>query len=517
MFPCNRSIGPMLVTFRLMAVLSLAGFSATYGQETGPAAEVQNPGAPTRPEDIRQKNPGFLVRADVNRAARSYREGDTLSVSVASEADAYVYVLYKQADGKIFQIFPNANQPQNRVRARQAVQIPASDDLFRWVVGPPFGKEIIKVLASKGPLDELSDPAFREKLFNPVSPKVVKGIELELGKKEVAWAEDCVEIATYAAGDDPRQAGLRRIGLFIGLGRYEYPATGADGKDVEIYRPGHRDARLLAGALEEIGRLNKVRIVTNEKATREGVEEAITNWLPSVSRPGDTVIIYFSGYATTTAEAQGAGGDRGVVLELYDFMRPETIRRLQEKRTSGKISRAHSEQLTKAEQLAGSSGSEAVIRQWGLGEDLFAHWLQMLAGRQVVIILDAPYASAFAAGPGMPPGPGVPPQGPLSYGVSRLQNLGQREIALLGACASPRFDVLRDPQGLSLMTELLLQSLQRASGPLGLEDAHREVAKNMEARLAEINQRLRAEGKEPITPYQPYFVNSGTRPVLLKP
>jgi len=512
MFAFNRSIGLVLVVLWLTALACLARL-ASYGQEAEPGAEVQNPAAPTQPEDIKQNTPGFLVRADVNRSARSYREGDTLSISVASEADAFVYVLYKQADGKIFQIFPNANQPQNRVRARQAVQIPASDDLFRWVVGPPFGKEIIKVIASKKPLDELSDPAFREKLFNPVSPKVVKGIELELGKKELAWAEDCVEIATYAANDDPRQAGARRIGLFIGLGRYQYPATGVDGKEVEIYRPGHRDARLLAGALEEVGRLNQVRIVTNEKATREGVEEAITRWLPSVSRPGDTVIIYFSGYATTASQAQGAG-DRGVVLELYDFMRPETMRRLQEKRSSGKISRAHSEQLTKAE---GLGGREAVIRQWGLGEDLLAHWLQMLAGRQVVVILDAPYASAFAAQSGTPPGSGTPPQGPMTYGVSRLQNLGQREIALLGACASPRFDVLRDPQGLSLMTELLLQSLQRASGPLSLEDAHREVAKNMEARLAEINQRLRAEGKEPITPYQPYFVNSGTRPILLKP
>ncbi len=36
------------------------------------------------PQDIRQNNPGFLVRADVNKGSRSYREGDTLYVQVAS-------------------------------------------------------------------------------------------------------------------------------------------------------------------------------------------------------------------------------------------------------------------------------------------------------------------------------------------------------------------------------------------------------------------------------------------------
>jgi hypothetical protein len=500
-------------------LLSIAGILGMVAMTI--AQEATPPNAPTQPEDIRQNNPGFLVRADVNRAVRSYREGDNLSVSVASEADAYVYVLYKQADGKVFQIYPNSRQPHNRVRARQAVQIPASDDLFRWAVGPPFGKEVLKVLASKEPLDELSDPAFREKLFNPVPQKVLKGIELELGKKEAVWAEDCVEIATYAANDTPQQAGVRRVGLFIGLGKYDHivqTVTRPDGEKAEIYRPGHRDARLLAGVLQEVGQLHKARIVTNEEATRSGVEEAITQWLPYVSRPGDTVIVYFSGYAVPVSQGQsGGGGDRGVVLALYDFITPDIMRKLQEQRNSQKITRAHSQQLTKAEQLASSSGNQAVLRQWGIAEDLFAHWLQMLSGRQVIVILDAPYASAFAPAASAPPGPSLPPHGPLANGVSRLQSLGQQDVALLGACASQRFDVERDPHGLSLMTELLIQSIHRTTGPLSLEDAHREVAKNMEARLAEINQRLRAAGKDPVAAYQPYMVNTSNRPVLLKP
>ena len=47
-----------------------------------------------------QGQPAFLVRAEVNHATRDYREGDALSVGVASEVDAYLYVFYQQADGK---------------------------------------------------------------------------------------------------------------------------------------------------------------------------------------------------------------------------------------------------------------------------------------------------------------------------------------------------------------------------------------------------------------------------------
>ena len=98
-----------------------------------------------------------------------------LELKVRCEDDAYLYVLYQQADGKIYQIFPNSGQPDNRVKAMQDVQVPALDDAFRWVVGPPFGKEIIKVIASKKPVDALSLPGLKEEHFNPVTQEQVAG------------------------------------------------------------------------------------------------------------------------------------------------------------------------------------------------------------------------------------------------------------------------------------------------------------------------------------------------------
>ena len=488
-----------------------AGSNTGFGQLSG-----SNTGTTGQPQEIRQSNPNFLVRADVNHALRSYREGDTLSITVAAEVDAYLYVLYKQADGQIFQVFPNSTRSDNRVRAKQAVQIPDSEDLFRWVVGAPFGKETVKVLASKEPLTELSNPESRAKFFNPVSTNTLKGIQLELGKQSQAWAEDTIDINSYAAGDQQDRAGARRFGLFIGIGQYEYiqrTQKNEAGKSEQIYEPNHRDARTMAGVLQEVGRLNGQRLLTNSEATRNNVEQAITEWLPSVSRAGDTVILYFSGMAMPISQAAGVQAD-GIVLPLYDFMTANTLTALRKQREENKISTSHANQLKNAEQLVSAAGSSneaniAVVRQWGITDDVFAHWLQGLAGRQIVVVLDAPYASAFG-----PQASGS--SDPLAGGVARLGNLGQQEIVLLGACGGQMFDVLRSPQSLSLMTELLVQSLRDAGGALSVEEAYRAVAKKTEERLEEINQKLRAAGKDAIS-YRPYLVNKCVQPVYLKP
>jgi hypothetical protein len=468
-------------------------------------------------QSLQPKNPGFLVRADVNRTGRSYREGDSLSITVATEADAYVYVLYKQADGEVFQIFPNVNRPNNRLQARQAVEIPGPEDLFTWVVGAPFGKEYIKAIASREPLAGLSDPATRQKFFNPISSGHLKGIQLELGKEEQNWAEDSVEINTYQAQNQDAAPGARRFGLFLGIGHYQYISRtqkSSDGKQKTIYEPGHRDARTMAGVLQEVGQLTDSRILTNAEATRSKVEEAFTQWLPSVSRPGDTVIVFFSGMALPISQAAGVES-QGTVLPMYDFMTPNTVAELQKLKTNGKLTSDQKQQLARAEDLTGraatqDAGSVAVVREWGLTDDRFAHWLQGLAGRQVVVLLDSPYASAFA------PQTGRSASDPLAGGVARLRDLGQREIALLGACGQSLFDVQRDPEGLSLMTQFLIQSIQSAPAALSLEQAYRELSSKLETRLQEINRQSQASGKEAVT-YRPYLVNTGTREVFLKP
>jgi hypothetical protein len=467
-------------------------------------ADDEGGGKPEGPEKIHQKEPAFLVRADVDRATRLYRQGDLLTVQAASEADAYVYVLYKQADGKVFQIFPNSSQPDNLVKARQAVQIPAKDDLFRWVIGPPFGKEYIKVIASKEKLSELSDPAMRQGQFNPVSSTQVKGIELELGKEEPpAWAEDCVEIETHARNDAAKPSGTHRYGVFIGIGDYAFLSKTvhtADGKEEKVGLPCHRDARLLANVFREAGQLDDVRIRTNDEATRKDIEEAITQWLPSVSRPGDTVFIYFSGMAIYVP---GGEDDLGSALAAHDFMSLSTYEELAEMKRQGKLPDDLAPPFAEASRIVKQAGTKeqaamSLIQAKAITNTVFAHWLQMLAGRQIVVILDSGFAFSFVP---------VSNAGPAATGfgrnVSRLKDLGQIEIALLGGSGISVSEVARDPERLSLMTGWLIKCLTSLSGPITLEQAHKYITDHQN------------DGKTQLP--EPCLVNLCTKPVVLKP
>jgi hypothetical protein len=437
-------------------------------------------------------------------------------MTVAAEADAYVYVLYKQADGQVFQVFPNSSHPDNHLKARQAVKIPAENDMFRWIVSAPYGKEVIKVLASKEPLTGLADAQQRAKFFTPVSNTMLKGVQLELGNTSRQWAEDTAEITTYPTSQVQQVAGARRYGLFIGLGQYEHIAMKGkteDGSETNVYKPGHRDARTLSGVMQEVGQLSGLKVLTNEEANREKVEEAMTRWLPSVSQPGDTVIVFFSGVAAPVAKAAGTQDssvqDSSVILPLHDFMSASRFDAMKKARTDGKLPSEYANQLRTAEQLAYQGGTQAIVRRWGITDDLFAYWLQGLAGRQVIVLLDTPYASAFA--------PQTATSGqPLVAGVSRLGNLGQQDIALLGACGEALDDVARDPNGLSLMTELLIKSLGAAGGPLSFDNAQQDVAKGIAQRLESINQALRAAGKSTVS-YRPYAVNTCSRQAFIKP
>ncbi len=239
-----------------------------------PQSPAGNEQVSNAPESIKQEQPHFYVRAGVNHISRAYREGDSLAVAVLSEADGFAYVLYKQADGKVFQIFPNSGQSDNRVKAGVTVAIPSAKNkaLFRWRIGPPFGTELIKVIVSKEPLAGLSDPALRQKWFNPVAGNDLHAAKQKLSQeKPSAWAEHHVEITTIARNAGTEPAGTHRYGAFFGVSHFEFNSEAkeaAQGK-WEPNRPANASgATTMAKVLRELGDLSDVRTYTDEQATR---------------------------------------------------------------------------------------------------------------------------------------------------------------------------------------------------------------------------------------------------------
>ena len=85
---------------RLAAVYFVCGLLTSQAVSQEPANPEPPPG--DRLERVRNAEPAFMVRADVNRKLRRYAAGDELKITAVSEVDGYLYALYKQgAEGDV--------------------------------------------------------------------------------------------------------------------------------------------------------------------------------------------------------------------------------------------------------------------------------------------------------------------------------------------------------------------------------------------------------------------------------
>ena len=92
---------------------------------------------------------GLQLSTTLNRADARYRHGESLSFSVETTEDAYVWVFDTGTSGKVHQIFPNQHEQDNLVRAGAPVTIPHPDSAYEFVVSHPAGTELLTVIASK--------------------------------------------------------------------------------------------------------------------------------------------------------------------------------------------------------------------------------------------------------------------------------------------------------------------------------------------------------------------------------
>lgn len=82
----------------------------------------------------------------------AYRAGEYLNAYITVNRDAYVRLYHVDSAGNTQLIWPNAFKPgDGRIRAGEAVQIPGPGDPFAFLMGPPWGTEYLKAIASSVP------------------------------------------------------------------------------------------------------------------------------------------------------------------------------------------------------------------------------------------------------------------------------------------------------------------------------------------------------------------------------
>jgi hypothetical protein len=95
----------------------------------------------------------FPLRVWVNKGSQEmYTEGEHLWVHVWSEQSAHLHMDYYQADGQVVHLLPHPLD-NNRVEAGEIVSWGKPNNTFQFTVVPPFGVEMLTVVASRSPLD----------------------------------------------------------------------------------------------------------------------------------------------------------------------------------------------------------------------------------------------------------------------------------------------------------------------------------------------------------------------------
>ncbi len=99
---------------------------------------------PLRPQIVRNVGrPPLTVQLAVNKADNTYRESDTLRVSVETNLDCYIRLVYSDASGNNVIIFPNYQDRSDKVAAHRQHLVPT-----QFGITEPFGRERLHVFVS---------------------------------------------------------------------------------------------------------------------------------------------------------------------------------------------------------------------------------------------------------------------------------------------------------------------------------------------------------------------------------
>ena len=79
---------------------------------------------------------------------QQFVDGDEIQFLLSLGQDAYIYMYYIDAAGKVTQLLPNPNQRSHFYSAGYFLTIPEYENLYRFTIREPYGEESIWVFAS---------------------------------------------------------------------------------------------------------------------------------------------------------------------------------------------------------------------------------------------------------------------------------------------------------------------------------------------------------------------------------
>lgn len=91
----------------------------------------------------------------VDGSAVVLQEGDQVVLQATSpNFESYIYIMYMQEDGKLLNLVPSRGQPNNRRGVNEQFSIGDQPDQPSFTVSPPYGDDLVMLVASSEPLFE---------------------------------------------------------------------------------------------------------------------------------------------------------------------------------------------------------------------------------------------------------------------------------------------------------------------------------------------------------------------------
>jgi len=380
-------------------------------------------------QEIRNDAAPFAVHVGVDHADAKYAIGDLIRVSVRSERDGYLYLLWVDSASNISCVFPNNIEQSNRIKADEEVSVPAAGSGYKLRIAPPTGNEILKAIVTESPLQSMQHDRLIGGEKTALSFRDMRLLKGETGIR-ADWAESDVAITTVPARE--AASGRHRHGIFIGVSQH------ADSRIPP--RPASAgDAGRLAEAFREKGGLETSEVVIDEKVTRQYLQTAIMASLRKSTSPGDTIFITWSGPVALVADDDGdeAGGCDAVFLP-YE---------------------AHAD-------------DDQSLRSSGIVDDEIFRWLQDLDGRTVLLVLDG----CDCIGHSRPVDPSASARGLLGHEIDRLGKLGHNGIAVIAATRPGETALVKTDGSTSEFSSLLAARVQKAGSRLSLQEAFAAIS-----------------------------------------
>ena len=236
--------------------------------------------------------------------------GDEVRFDFVSDTDGYVTLWDIGTSGKVSRIYPNDLGGDMRVEAGVGYGAGGPDDQFAFRVDGPVGMEDVYLVWTR--TAEAQPKQFRYGDADALSKDLA--VVERLATKDWATAK-----VTFEISDDgrPRTASLAPPVATVPTGdsRVFILAMGAN---VGELTKTNADARNFADVMQRLfaAPTSQVRMITNAHVAEfaAGME-----WLRQSARPGDLVLIFFSGHGSTLEDDNGDEADElDEVFVMYD-------------------------------------------------------------------------------------------------------------------------------------------------------------------------------------------------------